>query len=495
MQNADAFSRLPLKNSMSGESVNYFSVVKNSPLSAKDIANETTKDKVLQQVIGFMMSGWPNPKELDAALNSYYIIREQLNLDMNCLMFNNRVIIPTHLRVPILHLLHEQHPGIVKMKMLARQYVYWPDINREIESLVKACECCQLMAGNIPDAPTTSWTWCPRKWQRLHLDLAMKNGIKFLILIDASSKWVDAWILKSTTASDVIACLRQTFSIFGLPDEIHSDNGPPFSSEEFEMFCKAQGIKVLKSPPIHPKSNGITERTIQTFKNNLLKQNFDVKTSIKSIQEKLDNFLFYYRNIPHNMTQTSPAELLLKQKPRTRISMLKPNFNNFVKDKQTTFLEKENREVGLAKYKSFVEGEKVYVKNVRGETAKWSYGIIKVRVSPVTYIVMVENYARHVHVDHLRKCVIYDDQSIKESTPVVLSPMKSLNGSHEIQNSSEGSNLPELCNLPDVSDLPNKSNSENSIEVNPEKRLYKNQETIELRRSVRNIKKPARYLD
>jgi transposase InsO family protein len=43
--------------------------------------------------------------------------------------------------------------------------------------------------------------------------------------------------LTSLTAKSVIPLLDKTFSIFGIPKELKSDNGPPFNSQEFRKFA------------------------------------------------------------------------------------------------------------------------------------------------------------------------------------------------------------------------------------------------------------------
>jgi hypothetical protein len=61
-----------------------------------------------------------------------------------CLMWGIRVIIPVKFRTRILELLHSSHPGVVKMKALARRsHVWWPGMDHEIEKLVKSCTGCQ----------------------------------------------------------------------------------------------------------------------------------------------------------------------------------------------------------------------------------------------------------------------------------------------------------------------------------------------------------------
>ena len=49
------------------------------------------------------------------------------------------MVIPPKLRNCVLQELHFSHLGMVKMKTLARNYVWWPDIDKEIEKLAKSC--------------------------------------------------------------------------------------------------------------------------------------------------------------------------------------------------------------------------------------------------------------------------------------------------------------------------------------------------------------------
>ena len=61
-----------------------------------------------------------------------------------------RVVIPSKLREHVLQELHHGHQGIVRMKALARSYVWWPQIDRELEECVKTCSACQEVKNAEP---------------------------------------------------------------------------------------------------------------------------------------------------------------------------------------------------------------------------------------------------------------------------------------------------------------------------------------------------------
>ena len=58
--------------------------------------------------------------------------------------------------------LHETHPGMARMKALARQYVWWPNLDAELEAKVKSCTVCQVHRNRPESAPLHPWEW-PQK--------------------------------------------------------------------------------------------------------------------------------------------------------------------------------------------------------------------------------------------------------------------------------------------------------------------------------------------
>jgi transposase InsO family protein len=88
----------------------------------------------------------------------------------------------------------------------------------------------------------------------------------YLICVDAHSKWMEIFHMKSTTADATIDKLQELFSSWGHPETIVSDSGPQFISDSFKQFCVRNGIVHLLSAPYNPSSNGLAERSVQSFK-------------------------------------------------------------------------------------------------------------------------------------------------------------------------------------------------------------------------------------
>ena len=217
------------------------------------------------------------------------------------LLWGNRVIVPLSLQSTVLMELHVGHPGVSCMRALVCMYMWWPGIDKDIESLIRSCQECQSDQTSPPTAPLHPWTWPSTPWSRLHIDFAGPFiGHNFLVVIDAHSKW-----MSSTTSSAVIDKLRSLFAQFGLPQVLVSDNGSSFVSKEFKCFTRINGIQHLTSSPYHPASNGLEERAVKTFKNGLKKM------SKGSVLCRLTRFLFSHRNMPQITTGVAPAELLI----------------------------------------------------------------------------------------------------------------------------------------------------------------------------------------
>ena len=78
-------------------------------------------------------------------------------------------------------------------------------------------------------------------------------------LTDAQSKWPIVIPTKKASAEATVEMILDVFITHGLCEQIISDNGPQFTSQEFKDFCKSRGIDHVLSPSYHPESNGEAE--------------------------------------------------------------------------------------------------------------------------------------------------------------------------------------------------------------------------------------------
>lgn len=287
VNNADFLSRLPIeiqpddveaieKDETFAE-VNMVSYTKPELIiNLEKISAATRNDEFLRQLRQYVLNGWPE-SGVPENFKNYYKRNEELSVDGGCVLYDGRIIIPESLRAPILELLHENHTGIVRMKRLARSYVYWERIDRDLENCVKVCESCQVTQRDKTDKVYVSWSETSSFFERIHVDFFHFQGKNFFILIDHFSRWIEVRRTTNIDTKSVIKILDSLFDIFGACESCVSDNGPAFRSKEFEDYCKSLGIKLIHSPPLHPASNGMVERAVQTTKSVLKKFCLDEK--------------------------------------------------------------------------------------------------------------------------------------------------------------------------------------------------------------------------
>ena len=414
--NADSLSRLPLDEDDDADTVASIftvSLIGGLPITASDIAAATAKDPVLIRVYQYVLEGWPQGGVNDD-LKSYYQKRDQLSSDQGCILWGTRVVIPEVLQARLLKELHYTHPGIVKMKLLARSYMWWPKLDQNIEEIVKSCKDCATQRNLPPVAPLHSWPWANQPMKRLHLDFAEIEGWQVLVIIDVHSKWIEAIPLHKATAATTISALQTFFTNFGFPEEIVTDNGPQFVAQTFSEFCKANGIKHLFTPPYHPSSNGAAERSVQIVKQAMRKMG--TSTVLK---DRLAKFLLIYRSTPHATTGMRPDELFLRRRLRTRFT-LSPNLSPRIEKWQQ---KQKAIHDGKKSPNTFKKGEKVLVLNKRGKT-KWLFGTILQQKSPVTYLVKVGSRIRFCHLEHLLHTAVEDvdnEPDISDDLPELVS--------------------------------------------------------------------------
>ena len=135
-------------------------------------------------------------------------------------------------------------------------------------------------------------------------------------MIDAYLKYPCIYPTTSVSTQTTINLLENSFTHFGYPHTIVSNNATTFTSEMFRQYCKERGIVHLTGAPYHPATNGAAERLIRSFKEALRK-------SLKPSKQALQEFLLMYRRTPIHCGY-SPSKLLNGRQIHTRIGTLTP---------------------------------------------------------------------------------------------------------------------------------------------------------------------------
>ncbi|CAB4028524.1 uncharacterized protein K02A2.6-like, partial [Paramuricea clavata] len=307
------------------------------------------------------------------------------------------------------------HDGVVRMKALARSYVWRPGIVLEIEGLAKGCSGCQRVQHAPKCSPLAPWEWPSTPWQRIHTDFAGPFlGMMFLVIVDAHTKWPEVIIMHSkTTISKTVEALRTVFARNGLLELLVSDNGPQFTAEDFQLFLKKNGVKHVTSAQYHPATNGLAERFIQTMKQSLT----SMKEVLGSTQTKLSKFLMKYRNTPHRTSGETPSTLFMGRNLRTRLDLIKPNIRKHVIEKQVS--QAKPNGVIAGNVRQLFIGQVVSVRNYRGKE-KWIQGIVRAKTGPVSYQVEIApNVIWKRHIDQLLASEnIKDTQDLEPVTDI-----------------------------------------------------------------------------
>ncbi|XP_046863366.1 uncharacterized protein LOC124457124 [Xenia sp. Carnegie-2017] len=239
------------------------------------LKEETKKDKVMKVLRQDAENGWPVLRsKVDLDVFNYWDFRETLSVQDDLLFKGDRVIIPESLRTDMLKAIHPRHFGSESCKRRAQDCLYWPKMNLEIEAEVRKCEICDAHKSHQQKESLQSHTVPHRPWSKVGADLFELNGRSYLLMVDYYSGFFEI----------------------------------DYLSKEFRAFSLQYGFKHTTSSPGYPRSNGMSERAVQTAKAIIKKAKYD----------NTDPYLglLNYRNTPRDDIVGSPAQRLMRRRTR-----------------------------------------------------------------------------------------------------------------------------------------------------------------------------------
>ena len=343
------------------------------------------------------------------------------------------------------------HLGVNKTMEKVRQRFYWLRYKHDVEEWCRRCEVCAECKG--PQRKTKGLMQLYNvgvPFERIALDVAgpfpiTKNGNRYILVIaDYFTKWTEAIALPNQEAETIVETLINIWvSRFGVPLELHSDQGRNFESKIFQELCQSLGIHKTRTTALHPQSDGMVERFNRTMEQHLSKM---VGEQQDDWDKYLQLFLMAYRGAVHSTTGVSPAKMTFGREIRLPADIAfgkpeepkqtMPNYMSKFEEKMATIHRTARQNIGIisdqskARYDrqtnaiSFKEGDQVWFYNPqrkKGRSPKlqrdWEgpYRVVK-KINDVVYRIQKGPRLKMkvVHSNRLAKYNGEDAESVQD---------------------------------------------------------------------------------
>ena len=108
----------------------------------EEIRKHQEEDQVLQQIVKYCQSGWPEQYDMPESLKPYFSVAAELTVKKGLRMRGSLVVIPASLHASILSKLHDGHQGVTKCQERAKYSVWWPGLSKRLEDTMNSCQEC-----------------------------------------------------------------------------------------------------------------------------------------------------------------------------------------------------------------------------------------------------------------------------------------------------------------------------------------------------------------
>nr|GEU33018.1 retrotransposable element Tf2 [Tanacetum cinerariifolium] len=234
------------------------------------------------------------------------------------------------LRTLIMHESHKSkysiHSGSDKMYQDLKQLYWWPNMKANIATYARKCLTCskvkeehQKPSGLLVQPEISKW-----KWEKITMDFITKlpkttNGYDTIwVIVDRLTKSPHFLPMRENDPMEKLKKLyiKEVVIRHGVPVSIISDHDGRFTSLFWQALHKALGTRLDMSTAYHPKTDGQSERPIQTLEDMLRACVIDFG---KSWDRHLPLVEFYYNNSYHTSIKAAPFETLYGRKCRSPV--------------------------------------------------------------------------------------------------------------------------------------------------------------------------------
>ena len=275
----------------------------------EELRSECERDELAKQIIRGVIDGdWKVCTQVESIFKK---VSGFLTVENGLLYNGTRPYIPPRMRNIVIERAHDTHPGVQATKNKVNLMSWWPGDGKDVEKFISACfECAKIRPRTEksidiwPDAQ-------PR--ERLHMDWTSIQEVgNILIIVDAGSGWIEAFICGDRPTEKVIHCLSAIFGRFEVPHTLVSDSAKEFINDKVVTWLQAQGCTKLGSPIYNPRSNGLAEGAVQTVKKAMRAWNLSLCASFHAFLQRV---MFTHHNTSFLRGKT-PSEFLLGRKSR-----------------------------------------------------------------------------------------------------------------------------------------------------------------------------------
>ncbi|XP_028404073.1 uncharacterized protein K02A2.6-like [Dendronephthya gigantea] len=182
-------------------------------------------------------------------------------------------------------------------------------MTKELTDYILRCPTCNAYPQDQQKEPLICHAIPERPWEKVGCDLFEYDESDFLLTVDYFSNFFELYQLRSKTSDKVIGELKSHFSRYGVPDQLITDNGPPYNSGVFCEFAREFEFEHITSSPGYPKSNGKSENAVRTAKR-LMKK---AKESGRDLDQPKESTAPFDAHPPESETSTTRN---IEQQPR-----------------------------------------------------------------------------------------------------------------------------------------------------------------------------------
>ncbi|KAL3882850.1 hypothetical protein ACJMK2_029154 [Sinanodonta woodiana] len=310
------------------------------------IADAQSKDDNLSFVMKWKQNGdakplWEHVSPYNSAVKTYWsqwdriqlidgkLYRKWIIVDTGEIRW--QLILPNSQKNEILKMLHDDpcagHLGVTRTIARVRSRFYWVGYKESVRQWCQKCEICQSRKGPKlrPRAAMKQYI-VGAPLERVAMDVLgpfpkSNRGNKYILVIaDYFTRWTEAFPMPEQNTETIANLFVEEFICrFGLPQQLHTDQGGQFQSKLFSELCSRMHIDKTKTTAFHPQSDGLVERFNRTIEDILSKY---IIQNQRDWDDHLQLALLAYRSSVHESTGQTPNMMMMGREVQLPVDLI-----------------------------------------------------------------------------------------------------------------------------------------------------------------------------